>query len=172
MRGHLRDGRVRIGLLRAERQPAGQPGHRGDRFWANMISKRRAVVVDQPRLDDGVAHAGVVAPGQHVVVAQQVLALRGVLNQRAQRAAAAIDDLLAARVVVAVVAARTAQWHKRRQLALMRGRVARDPGGIHQHHRGGSGTRNRAGPRLSHCGHHIGCAGGLNRGRRRVCDCA
>ncbi len=77
-RGHLGNGRVGVGLLRAERKPAGQRGHR---LHARAIAIGRAVVVDQPRLDDGVAHAGVVASGQHVVVAQQVLALVCVLDR-------------------------------------------------------------------------------------------
>ncbi len=169
--------RVGIGPLRAERQPAGELRHRGHGRYhrgARVVSQRYAVVVDQPRLHDCVAHAGVVAPGQHVVVAQQVLALARVLDQRAQSAAAAIHNLVAARVVVRVVAARAAQQHRRRQRSLMRGRVARNPSRIQQHHGCGPGNGTRPSARQSpaHCGHHIGSARSLHRARRRVGDCA
>jgi hypothetical protein len=111
-RSHLSYGRVGIGQLRRERQPGGELSHRGygrSQSGACAVSQRRAVVVDQTRLHNRVAHAGVVAFGQHVVVAEQVFALARVLDQRAQRAAAAIHNLVAARVVVHVVSARTAQ---------------------------------------------------------------
>ena len=54
----------------AQRQPAGQRGHRRR---PGAVAVGRAVVVNQPRLHNGVAHAGLVAARQHVVVAQQIL---------------------------------------------------------------------------------------------------
>ncbi len=80
----------------------------GERAYGSgprTVAVGRAVVVDQPRLDDGVAHGGMVAARQYMVVAQQVLAIVGVLDQRAQRAAATVDNLIAVDVVVVVVAA-------------------------------------------------------------------
>ena len=71
-----------------------QPVSEATGHGPGAVSHRRAVVVDQARLHDGVAHAGVVALRQHMVVAQQILSPAAVLDQRAQRAAAAVHNLL------------------------------------------------------------------------------
>ncbi len=74
-------------------------------------SGRRAVVIDKTRLQHGVAGASMIAAGQHVVIAQDVLATIGVLNQCAQSTAAAIDDGTCACIEVAAVSAGAAEEH-------------------------------------------------------------
>src|ERR1035437_5344565 len=116
---HLCNRRVGIRLARTERQPRAQRRHRHS---SRPVAIWGAVVVDQPRLHNGIAHTAMVAARQNVVVAQQVLPAAVVLNQRPQRPAAAVRNGVSAGVKVVVVAAGTAQRHQRGQLSLV-GRV-------------------------------------------------
>ena len=125
---------------------------------------RSAIVVDQSRLHDGIAHGGVIAARQHVVVAQQVLSAAVVLDQRAEGPAAAVGDGVAARVEVVVVSAGTAQRHQGRQLALVPGRVAGYARGVEQDLGVGAGR----GPGRS--GDEVRDIGGRNISRSGVGD--
>ena len=116
MRCNLGDGGVDVGLRRAKRQPCGQ---RGNRNRSGAVAVGGAVVVDETGLDDRVADGGVIAARENMIVAQQVLAAARVLNEGAERAAAAVDDGVAFFVEVVVVASGTAEQHGCRQGVLV-----------------------------------------------------
>ena len=105
-----------------------------------------------------------VAAGQDVVVAEQVEVAGGVLNERAEGAAAAVHNLAALGVIVGVVAAGAAELDGAGHLALVAGGVAHDPGGVHKDGRRGAGRRE------AHRGNDIGGRIGQHGGGGRVDD--
>ena len=97
-----------------------------------------------------------IAAGEHVVIAQQVLLSAAILHKRAESSAAAVNNRVALGIEVAIVAAGAAKEYGRGKLSLMTGRVAHDPRGIEQHCR----LRLRGQPAGAR--HNIGHAGRLH----------
>ena len=99
-----------------------------------------------------------------MIVAQQIQAVAGIHDERAQSAAAAVRNAVAGEVVIVVIAARDAELNHRWRLRLMSGGIAGDSGGIQQH------CGRRLGGRSARRGYHVSCARGRNRGRSRISD--
>ena len=158
-KGHLSQCRIGICGLRAEREPGGEGTHGSG---ARPVPVGCAVVVDETRLHDCVAGSGVVAARQHVIIAQQILAASGILDQRAERSAAAVGNLIPLRIVVNIVAARRAQLHGHGDLRLVRGGVAGNARAVQQK-RGRYFRRGSA-----RCCHHVGDGAGRDGGGRGV----
>ena len=101
-----------------------------------------------------------------MIVAQHKLRAAPILQQCAERAPAAVGKLPVAGVVIRVVSARRAKLHRHRQMRLVRGRIARDPGRVQQNPRPAMRRGRVLGPPLSHPHNVHRCVRGNRRGRR------